>query len=121
MKRSLSFLFIIPNVVLVTTLFWFLTTIGQYFYKKEDSSSKKENFECGFENTALGESQINFKNSTVLSFLVLYDIELILVLPLSFNWHHVIDFGVYTLVAVLFVVFGTCSIDLEVGTLEFDN
>ena len=121
MKKILSFLIIIPHVMFVTTLFWLLTTIGQYFYKKEDSASKKENFECGFENINMGEVSIDFKHSIVMSFLILYDIELLLLLPLSFDIVYVSTHGTYVLITTLVLILGTCLLDAETGTLEYDN
>ena len=121
MKKIVSFLLIIPHVMFVTTLFWLLTTIGQYFYKKEDSASKKENFECGFENINMGEVSIDFKHSIVMSFLILYDIELLLLLPLSFDIVYVSTHGTYVLITTLVLILGTCLLDAETGTLEYDN
>ena len=121
MNKLISFSLIIPHVVFVTTLFWVLTLVGQYFYKPEDSVHKKENFECGFENTTIGESQIDFKNSIVMSFLILYDIELLLLLPISFNINYALTSGLYQTILVLFLIIMTCAMDLELDTLEYDN
>lgn len=121
MRALLSFIVIIPFVTLVSLLFWLLTLFGGYFYNKEDSAAKTENFECGFENTTLGEGQIDFKNSIVFAFLILYDVELLLLLPTSFNIFLTKQLGIYSLILVLTVITITCVLDAETGTLEYDN
>lgn len=107
--------------MVVSTLFWALTLVGQHFLSKEDATSKKENFECGFENISVGENQLDFKNTVVLSFLIIYDIELLLLLPVSFNIFYISHSGAYELLLILITVVGTCLIDVESGTLEYDN
>jgi len=120
MKSVLSYLFIISNVVFVSILFWLLITAGQIFYISEDNLDKKENFECGFSNTSIGDNQLNFKNTIVFSFLLVYDIELLLLLPTAFNVFY-IKFFIYQALLILFFIIYTCILDIEAKTLEYDN
>ena len=69
----------------------------------------------------MGESSIDFKNSIVMSFLVLYDIELLLLLPVSFSIDYSITHCAYQVIIIMTTVVVTCVIDLEAGTLEYDN
>ena len=105
--------------MLVMLLLWSLSTIGSYFYEKNDTSDKTDSFECGFENTTVGDQQLNFKNIIIFSFLLLYDIELLLLLPISFN---VIFFKTNTLavISLLYILFYTCILDIETKTLEYE-
>ena len=85
MNNIITLLFLVPHVIAISFLFWGLTQVGQYFIKKEDSVDKEEGFECGFENTSLGEENTDFKQDIIIFFLLAYDIELIMILPVSFN------------------------------------
>jgi NADH:ubiquinone oxidoreductase subunit 3 (subunit A) len=120
MKTLTSFIFILPHAVAVMSLLWLLSFIGSYFYEKSDNLHKTESFECGFENTTFGDVQLQFKNITVLAFLLIYDLELLLLLPISFN----IGFlgGLFTpTLLILATIIYTCIWDLETNTLEYEN
>jgi len=56
-----------------------------------------------------------------MSFLILYDIELLLLLPISFNINYALTSGLYQTILVLFLIIMTCAMDLELDTLEYDN
>lgn len=115
-----SQLFIFYNLILVSTLLWFVTLLGRFFYTSEDNIDKRQNFECGFENTSTGDNQVNFKMTIIFSFLIVYEIELLLLLPLTFN----ILYSTWYLYQVLFIIVAivyTCIWDIEANTLEYDN
>lgn len=120
MKPVLSYLFILSNVIFISLFFWALITLGQITYINEDNLDKRENFECGFDNTSVGDNQMNFKNTIVFSFLLIYDIELLLLLPTAFNVFF-IKFYLYQALLILFVIIYTCILDIEAKTLEYDN
>ena len=56
-----------------------------------------------------------------MSFLILYDIELLLLLPLSFDIVYVSTHGTYVLITTLVLILRTCLLDAETGNLEYDN
>ena len=122
MKRMLADFMLIPNILFITLLLWLLSFIGQYFYESEDNLDKNENLECGFENIELGESPINYKNLLVFIFLIIYDIELFLLLPLSFNvLYCTLSSNIYCYLIILSIIIYTCLFDVETGILEYDN
>lgn len=113
-------MYLLPNITSVMLLLWFLAWLGSFTYTKAINNEKEEPFECGFENTTSGDAQIRFKNSTVMAFLLVYDLELLLLLPISFNIQtlgNLIDF----VFLVLAVIIYTCIWDIETNTLEFEN
>jgi len=101
-------------------LLWAIAEAGQLFYEKDENLDKNDSFECGFENTTLGDQQLNFKNIIIFSFLLLYDLELLLLLPVSFN---IIFFQTNTtpILLLLGTLFYTCIWDIETKTLEYEN
>lgn len=120
MESLLILVFVSANVVLVSTTLWIISYLGQTQYTPSDNIDKNENFECGFDNTSIGDNQMNFKNIIVFSFLIVYDIELLVLLPISFN---ILSVGYY-IYAVLFIIatiMYTCIFDIESKTLEYDN
>ena len=120
MKTLGGFLFLLPHISATMLLLWAIAIVGSYFYVKGLSDQKTDSFECGFENTSLGDAQLRFKNATVLAFLLVYDLELLLLLPISFN----IGAGIVSKLPILLIlgtILYTCIWDIETGTLEYEN
>lgn len=107
MKSFISFLYILPNIGIVMLLLWALALLGSFTYTKAVNDDKEESFECGFENTTAGDPQLRFKNSTVMAFLLVYDLELLLLLPISFNISILCTSWEYVLL-ILAVIIYTC-------------
>ena len=78
-------LFLIQNIVIFCLIFWVLTWIGEFYYKKKNHSTKRNFYECGFKSTSDVNIQINFNFSMICVFLILYDIEFTLLIPVFFN------------------------------------
>lgn len=54
-------------------------------------------------------------------FLVLYEVELLLLLPIAFNSVTVTKTAPAVIVSVLFVIVYTCLLDVETGAIEYEN
>jgi NADH:ubiquinone oxidoreductase subunit 3 (subunit A) len=74
------------NMFIFCCIFWLLTWVGEYFYKKKDQFSKKQFYECGFRNITEIHVQTNFNYIIFAVFLVLYDVEFMFLVPLIFNF-----------------------------------
>lgn len=94
--------FLIQNILLFSMVFWLLTWVGEFFFKKKNHSTKKNFYECGFKSTNDVNIQINFNFSIICVFLILYDIEFTLLLPIFFNLTY-ISLSSYFLI-ILFVI-----------------
>jgi len=78
--------FFIQNVIIFTMIFWLLTWISEYFYSLKLQTAKKQFYECGFRILSELNIQYNLNFSMLCAFLVLYDVEFILLYPLLFNY-----------------------------------
>lgn len=78
-------IFFLQNVFIFTLIFWGLTVLGSYFYKKKNHTSKRQFYECGFKVFSDINIQINLNFAMLCVFLILYDIEFVLLFPILFN------------------------------------
>jgi len=91
-------IYLLQNILLFGLIFWALTWGAEYFYTKKNHLTKQQFYECGFKaNTELN-IQINLNFPMLCVFLILYDIEFTLLIPLLFNITNV------TLVECLIVI-----------------
>ena len=73
------------HVFIFGIIFWLLTWGTEYFYYKKQHTSKKQFYECGFRTISDLFIQINLNFSMMCVFLILYDIEFVLLFPILFN------------------------------------
>lgn len=78
-----------------------MTWACEYFYKKRNHTSKKQIYECGFKSYDSLNIQINLNFSLLCVFLILYDLEFVLLIPILFNIHNITIFQF----VILFIFF----------------
>jgi len=78
-------LFFIQNIIIFSFIFWALTLLSSYFYKKKNHKTKRNFYECGFKSISDINIQINVNFLMICVFLILYDIEFTFLLPYLFN------------------------------------
>lgn len=79
-------LFFFQNFIFFSLIFWGLTWAGEYFYKKKNHDAKKQFYECGFKVSTDTDIQFNLSFTLLCVFLVLYDLEFTLLIPVLFNF-----------------------------------
>lgn len=112
-------LFLIQNILLFCLIFWLLTWAGEYFFKKKSHKTKRNFYECGFKSTVDINIQINFNFALLCVFLLLYDIEFMLLVPLYFNLY---NSGVFQFcILIIFVCFILLSLmyDWQMNALNW--
>lgn len=77
--------FFLKNIFLFSIIFWVLLYLSSYFYKIKNQSSKKHFCECGFKSLSDLNIQININFTMLCIFLILYDVEFVLLFPVLFN------------------------------------
>jgi NADH:ubiquinone oxidoreductase subunit 3 (subunit A) len=92
-------LFFIQNILIFSIIFWGLTILGSYFYKKKNHKTKRNFYECGFKSISDLNFQINLNFIMICIFLILYDIEFTFLFPFLFN------IGSITIVQYFFFTF----------------
>lgn len=107
-------LFFVENIIIFSLIFWALTIIGSFFYKKKNHKSKKNFYECGFKSIADINIQINLNFIMICVFLILYDIEFTFLFPLLFNiwWLSFLQLVIF----VIFVIFIIISLYYDILT-----
>lgn len=120
MNKMLANVLIIPSLVFVSLTLWALSNLGRLYTKPTHSYSKIENFECGFDNTSRGLDVLFFKNKIAFCFLILYEVEFLLIIPTAFN-STIISLGDLLVISTTVgVVFYTCLLDSEAGSIEYE-
>lgn len=94
------------NVFIFSIIFWLLTWGCEYFYKKRNHTTKKQIYECGFKSFDNLNIQININFILICVFLVLYDLEFILLIPLLFNLYNatIFNFVIFFFFLILIIV-----------------
>ena len=82
---DLGIIFIFENIFILMLLFWFLSWIGDKFYKAKYYIPTTEIYECGFLSTHGIRIQLNNSFILVAWLLILYDIEFFFLIPFLFN------------------------------------
>jgi len=106
--------FFIQNIIIFSLIFWALTVIGSFFYKKKNHKSKKHFYECGFKSIADINIQINLNFIMICVFLILYDIEFTFLFPFLFNVWFLSYFQLF--IFILFVFFIVISLYYDILT-----
>ena len=107
------------NVVIFCMIFWVLTIFGEQYYKKREHASKKQYYECGFKSLSANHIGVNINFTLLAVFLILYDVEFVLLYPALFNFS-IIVFSQYVFF-IIFIVFILISLyyDYQVNALNW--
>jgi len=110
---------LIQNIFIFSGIFWLLTWVGEYFYKKKNHDTKKNFYECGFKSTTDINIQININFSMLCVFLILYDIEFTMLIPIIVNMTFIstISYIVFFLFVTLIVI--SLVYDWQMNTLNW--
>lgn len=110
---------ILTNCFIVSVLLWFITFLGSYLYTTKQDLSREVHFECGFfsMNKMIPAYNLNFVISAI--FLILYDIELVLLIPYFFNLYALNgDAQIGFLIFFASIIF-SLLIDVETNTIKW--
>lgn len=95
-------LWFFQNVLIFCWLFWILTFCGEYFYTINVQFFKNHLYECGFKILNDIDIQIHFNFILLASFLVLYDVEFMLLIPIVFNTQYIGYIQFFVLISFFF-------------------
>lgn len=103
---DISIFFIAQNIFVITLLFWLLSFLGEFFFKKRNHMSADEVFECGFITTHSLNFQFNLNFLITAVLLILYDLEFFFLLPFLFNINYLTasSAALFTLFIVLILI-----------------
>lgn len=111
--------YIIQHILVFGIIFWVLTYLGEYFYSSKQHEMKKQFYECGFKALSDLNIQINVNFILMCVFLILYDIEFILLFSFLFNITEIMLFQF--LVFIFFILFIVLSLlyDIQKNALNW--
>ena len=112
-------LFFLQNIFVFSLIFWILTVIGGYFYKKKNHYTKKQFYECGFKSISDINLQINLNFVMLCIFLILYDIEFVFLFPILFNYSNILIFQLYIYLIFIYLILLSLYYDLQVNALNW--
>lgn len=83
---DIGLIFIFQNIVLLMCIFWFLSFIGDKYFKNKYYKASAEVYECGFLSTHKLKVLFNLSFFLVACLLILYDVEFLFLVPFYFNF-----------------------------------
>ena len=109
----------LQNIFLFVCIFWLLTWIGEYFYTRKDHVSKKQFYECGFKTITDVDIQLNMNFSILCLFLILYDVEFVLLIPIFFNFESITIFSYFVLIIFISLIILSLLYDWQMNALNW--
>jgi NADH-quinone oxidoreductase subunit A len=111
--------FMVVNLIIFCAIFWVLTIVGEFYYKKKDHLSKKQYYECGFKSLTDNQIGININFTLLAVFLILYDVEFNILYPALFSfWFISFSQFFFFIIFILFILI-SLYYDLKVNALTW--
>ena len=113
------FYFAVINCIVVSTLLWLITFLGSFLYTTKHDQNREVHFECGFfsVNKLVPAYNLNFVVSAI--FLLLYDIEFLLLIPYIFNIVFITNTLFYLCSLLVFVILFSLLLDIESKSIKW--
>lgn len=118
MGDSIIFFFC-QSIFLFAVIFWLLTWGCEYLYKKRSHLTKKQIYECGFKSFDDLNIQINLNFILLSIFLMLYDLEFVLLIPFIFNYSNVTFFHFFILLIFFMLLILSLIYDWQMQALSW--
>ena len=112
-------IFLVHNVLVFLLIFWLLTWLTEYFFKKKVHLAKNQFYECGFRTLSELNIQINANFSLLCIFLILYDIEFTFLFPFLFNVFFVLFLKFIIFFLFLLLIFLSLYYDYQFNALNW--
>ena len=115
---SIIFL-IIVNAGIFSCIFWILTYILKIYYSNKNFSYKLNFYECGFKSLTNIKIQYNINFILIILFLLIYDGEFLVLIPLSLNIGSLSFISLFLSFLFIMLLLLTLIYDLIYSTLEW--
>ncbi len=112
-------LFFIQNIIIFSFIFWALTLLSSYFYKKKNHKTKRSFYECGFKSISDINIQININFIMICVFLILYDIEFTFLFPYLFNLQNSYSPQFFFFLIFVFLIIISLYYDILLNSLSW--
>lgn len=111
-------LYITINATIFSLIFWILTFVLKYFYSNKNFNYKLNFYECGFRSLTNIKIQYNINFILLLLFLLIYDGEFLILIPLALNISIISFIPVFILSIFIILLIVTLLFDLIYNSLE---
>ena len=112
-------LFFIQNIFVFSLIFWGLTVLGSFFYRKKNHFMKKQFYECGFKSFSDINLQLNINFILLCVFLILYDIEFTFLFPMLFSYSNILFFQFWIYLTFIFLILLSLYYDIQANALNW--
>lgn len=109
----------VVNVILFSLIFWIITFILKYYYSNKNFNYKLNFYECGFKSLNNIKIQYNINFILIVLFLLIYDGEFLVLIPLSLNISLLNFISVILLFLFMILLIVTLLYDLIYNSLEW--
>ncbi len=116
---SITISYVILNAFIFSFIFWIITFILKSFYSNKNFNYKLNFYECGFKSLNNIKIQYNINFILILLFLVIYDGEFLILIPLSLNISLVNFISIFLLLLFIILLVLTLIYDLIFNSLEW--
>lgn len=110
---------IIINASIFSIIFWILTFVFKYYYSNKNFNYKLNFYECGFKSLNNIKIQYNINFILIILFLLIYDGEFLILIPLALNITILNFVSVFILICFLLLLIFTLVFDLIYNSLEW--
>jgi NADH:ubiquinone oxidoreductase subunit 3 (subunit A) len=111
--------YVIVNAIFFSFIFWILTFILKFYYSNKISTYKLNFYECGFKSLHNIKIQYNINFILLILFLLIYDGEFLILIPISLNMGILTFNSIYLLFLFIVLLIITLLFDLIYSALEW--
>lgn len=101
---GIPFVFTLISIFLFTFIFWFLIFLTRYFFNTSNSFFKYSFYECGFKAYENVDIKLNSSTTIISIFLILYEVEFMLLLPFFLLIYNLSFIGLLILILILIII-----------------
>ncbi len=109
----------ICNAVIFSFIFWILTFLFKYYYSNKNFNYKLSFYECGFKSLNNIKIQYNINFILIILFLLIYDGEFLILIPLALNVSSLNFVSLFLLFLFMILLIITLLYDYIYNALEW--
>lgn len=110
---------VILNAIFFSLIFWLLTFLFKFYYSNKTYNYKLTFYECGFKSLTNIKIQYNINFILIALFLLIYDGEFLILIPLALNINLLNFTSIFILFIFLILLIFTLLFDLIYNSLEW--
>lgn len=120
MKISIDYIILIFLISLLIIFSIILLSLSYIFVFQQNTKSKSSSYECGFQPFTDARSKFNIKYYLIAILFIIFDLELIYMLPWVFSLIKLNFFSYYVMILFLFILTIGFIFEWGYGALEWD-